>query len=185
MKNKTFIIVLIIAIWATACYILYVEKGNQTENTKVAEVFNPDSVVEIDYNGQIVSGPETQEATTTETEGEVKSGDTNFEKEDLELGDKTLDELTIKDISVAQLGEDNILVTNVKNNSAETFKDQLVRIQILNSNGDEIENVYSAIKTKEAGEESEWNTKIKTNAGEIRDVIFTKVVPAENVYFNN
>ena len=185
MKNKTFIIVLIIAIWATACYILYIEKGNQSENTEVAKAFNVDSVVEINSDGQIVSGQQEEETTTTETEGTVQSGDTNFEKKDLELDEKTLDELTIKDIAVAKFGEDNILITNVKNNSSETFKDQLVRIQILNSNGEEIENVYSVIKAKEAGEESEWNTKIETDGEEIRDVIVSKVVPAENVFFNN
>ena len=83
------------------------------------------------------------------------------------------------------MGEQNILKTTVRNNGSVALKGQLMRIQILDKNGKEIENVYSVIESVEPGQETEWNTKITSKFEDIGDIQFSKVVLSETMKFNN
>ncbi len=82
------------------------------------------------------------------------------------------------------MGEQNILKTTVRNNGSVALKGQLMRIQILDKNGKEIENLYSVIESVEPGQETEWNTKITSKFEDI-GVQFSKVVLSETMKFNN
>ena len=65
------------------------------------------------------------------------------------------------------------------------LKGQLMKIQILDKNGKEIENAYSVIESVKPGQETEWNTKITSKFEDIGDVQFSKVVLSETMKFNN
>ncbi len=192
MKKKTFIVILIIEILVIICFIL----GLEVKRNKKVATFNPDSTIEFDKNNSQVTKTQTNtqdnntqptqnEQTTTNVEGTTQPGETNFFENEIPTIEKSAQELTIKDIKHAQLGEQNILKTTVRNNGSMALKGQLMRIQILDKNGKEIENAYSVIESIEPGQETEWNTKITSKFEDIGDIQFSKVVLSETMKFNN
>lgn len=177
MKKKNFIVILLIALIVAFSIIAYLEIKKENRQVFVPNLLSND-VKEYNSNGDMVSG-------TTKIEGTVKSGDTGFEKKDLGLGERYIDNLLIKDIQHAKLGEQNILVSNVKNSSSNALESKIIRIQIFNHSGKEIENQYSSTREMNPNEEKEWNTMINSNFEDIGNIKFSIITIARNIMFKN
>ena len=142
-------------------------------------------IVVINKNKEDESNYLTSEVQTSNT---LNTLNTNFVNAELEVADNkiedvTIDEITINNIGVINVNEAPVLHGYIKNNSENSVKDKMVKIQIFDKKEKQIDEIYAVIPGIDAGANVEWGVKINVTPDFVSNIKVTKIEMTHNYEF--